>query len=96
MSHDDITLPSFRQRRIRTSVGLLEDFILFLDPSFSQQLLGHGDEGQHLDAVDELHVATEPGGVVHLRGPDNTYCLVVGEWGRVGAVTVGHLPISRS
>ena len=40
--------------------------VLLLDPLLSQQLLRDGGEGQHLDAVDELHVAAEPGPVVHL------------------------------
>ena len=40
--------------------------VLLLDPLLPQELLRDGGEGQHLDAVDKLHVAAEPGPVVHL------------------------------
>ena len=41
--------------------------VLLLDPLLPQELLRDGGEGQHLDAVDELHVAPKPSGVVNLN-----------------------------
>ena len=44
----------------RGGSGRRKHWVLLRHPGFAEQRLADGREGQHLDAVDELHIGAEP------------------------------------